>query len=223
MRRRRSGRAGADSPLTPGSAGRPTDCAPALASPQPERAPSAHSPEAHFSARRPRRGRADVARPPRSAAQALDLPNAARGGERAYRLYASRTAGYRDTARVDAAGFECSGRSAEARQGDVDRPPESAAGSHDGAVPALPVRGPLPRGGNAACARALAALTGAASRDSQGDTGQAHRCAGGVAGAADHRDRTRREESLRPRSGCAASASLQGPPAGQHRHVSPGR
>ena len=59
MRRRRSGRAGADSPLTPGSAGRPTDCAPALASPQPERAPSAHSPEAHFSARRPRRGRAD--------------------------------------------------------------------------------------------------------------------------------------------------------------------
>ncbi len=58
MRCRRSGRAGADSALTLGSPCRPTDCAPAPASPQPERAPSALSPEAHFSARTPRRGRA---------------------------------------------------------------------------------------------------------------------------------------------------------------------
>jgi hypothetical protein len=46
---------------------------------------------------------------------------------------------------------------AEARQRDVARPPAGAAeGSHDGAVPALPVRGPLPRGGNGWAAWRLA-------------------------------------------------------------------
>jgi hypothetical protein len=45
-----------------------------------------------------------------------------------------------------------------------------------------PSGGPLPRGGKPSCARALAPLEPAASRDGQGDTCQAHRCAGGDAG-----------------------------------------
>jgi hypothetical protein len=62
------------------------------------------------------------------------------------------------------------------------RGPVWAVGATCEAVPALPVRGPLPRGGKAACARALAPLEAAVSRDGQGDTCQAHRCAGGDAG-----------------------------------------
>ncbi len=82
MRRRRSDRAGALSPLTPGSPGRPTDCAPAPASPQPDRAPSAPSPEVHFSAPTARDGAPASHRDGRCARQP-------RRGERAYRLYAS--------------------------------------------------------------------------------------------------------------------------------------
>ncbi len=80
-----------------------------------------------------------------------------------------------------------------------------------GPVPALPVRGPLPRGGKASCAHALAALGAAASRDGQHDRRQAHRCAGGAAGDADHTDRTRREHRSGRFPAARRRASLQGP------------
>jgi hypothetical protein len=83
------------------------------------------------------------------------------------------------------------------------------------AAAALPVRGPLPRGGKTVSARTLAPLAAATSTDAVGrhmPGAPMRQWSRGI--YTDHRDRTRREASRRPFSGCAARASLQGPRSG---------